>query len=104
MDRKWHLGKPRRYGLQRHLGLTIPRREAEIPIGDVVTPAKPFVGPRKNKGTDAAAFKRGGDLPLEGLRLGLFTVSPAVETQFSDDQRPLSCKVLQPCKIGLQTV
>src|SRR5215204_2059896 len=90
------------HGCQRRLRTSITVREAEIPVFDLEATSKPLVGPRKDDCAGAAGRQRGPDLPFQGMGLGVFAVTTAVQTYLTHKHRPVTGNVVQSSKVGLE--
>src|SRR6266849_6650764 len=64
----------------------------------------PFIRPGKDKCSSAAACESTPYLPFKRISLGLLAVSPAVQTDLRQQQRAVTSKGLQTCKVGLECV
>ena len=100
----WHSRQRFRGGRQRRFRAALPVGEAELPVIDVSVAAIPFVGPRIDERAGTAAGKRGANLPGERLRLRVFAIAEAVETQFAHHQRPVIGHVVQAGDVGVEFV
>src|SRR6266487_3626685 len=89
----------RGHAVERWFRRTIPACEAEIPIFDLTAAAMPLIRPREDEHACATRIERGMDLRLQEMRLRLLTVAPAVQAQFTHDERTLACYIQQPGKI-----
>src|SRR5262245_44939998 len=94
----------RRNGSERRFGSALAGGEPEIPVGDVAAAAEPLVRPGENEDARASRLERCLDLPPERLRLTVFPVAPAVQTDFGHDQRPFSGEILETGEVRRELV
>src|SRR5260370_17534949 len=80
---KWNMFEYLADDLESRLRLAFARNDAEFPIVNVVASTKPFISPRKNEKTGAAAGKNGARLPFEHPSLRALAIAQAVQTNFS---------------------
>src|SRR5262245_14894506 len=79
-----------------------PRREAKIPILDLMAAAMPRVGPGEDERPRTACGKCGAHLPGNTLGLRLLAVAAGVESNFTHDHGALAGEVLQAGKIAFE--
>ena len=112
-DRDGHLGRmagalDRRcrkclaYGGQRALRRALARREAEVPVEDLVSAAVPRVRPGEHERACAPGRVTGLELPAQRSRLLLLAVAATVEADLRHQQWPVIGEVLQATEVGLE--
>src|SRR5207302_4202548 len=82
----------------------IAGRQAERPILDPVLPVVPFVRPREDDDTDAAAAESTRDLRLEHCGLSLFAPAKAVEPNLREQDGTVLAQAVQPREIVLEGI
>src|SRR5262245_14447322 len=79
-----------------------PRREAKIPILDLMAAAMPRVGPGEDGRPRPAWGNCGARLPGNALGLRLLAVAAGVAANFPDDPGALAGEVLQAGKLAFE--
>ena len=86
---------------ERQFRLSIPARQAKIPVHDVLATPVPFVGPSINECPRASCGEGLSYLPVQGSSLRLVSIPVAVESDFRYQQRTIAGEILEPREIGL---
>jgi hypothetical protein len=87
---------------ERGLRPPLPVDEAEIPVGHVVAPAVPLIGPGEDEDARGAGAESVAHLPLQRFCLGCLAVAATVDADLGDQQRPVPREVLQAGEVGLE--
>jgi hypothetical protein len=99
-----NLGEGFAHRLQRGLGAPQAVGEPEVPLGDVVPAAMPFVRPAEDERPGTSGRERGANLPAQRVRLGEQAVPLRVEAHLAQQQRPVAGQVLEPRQIRVETL
>ena len=87
---------------ERRLRPAIPARHAEVPVAHIFAGPIPIVGPGVDERPRAPPGERAADLPIQGPRLLVLAVPPAVQTDLAHHHRPLTRQGVQPSEVGLE--
>ena len=87
---------------QRGLRIPVSVSEAELPILDFRSAAKPFVGPGIDEDPGPPVGKHRPNLPVEHVRLGDLAVPVTVQSHLGHDQWAVPGDVVQAAEVGIQ--